>query len=118
MQWSRSFEESLGTHDPLKLLALDHDLAPPSPNDYSLPPLDVQTMNESYDDMKSLYEFPIAIPWLHDLPIPCVDVPLICEALVEVRCVLCIVEPLPYVYDHLSCEPFDLEVNVSIVKEP
>ena len=51
MRWSRAFEESLGTHDPLMPLALDHDLAPPSSNDYSLPPLDDQTMDESCDDM-------------------------------------------------------------------
>ena len=33
IQWSRAFEESLGTHDPLMPLALDHDVASPYPND-------------------------------------------------------------------------------------
>ena len=51
MQWNRAFEESLGAHDLVMPLALDYDLAPPSPNDYSLPPLDDRTVNESCDDV-------------------------------------------------------------------
>ena len=59
-------EESLATHDHLVPLALDHDLAPPNYYDYSPPPLDVQIMDEFYDDMQSWHEYLIGLPLHHD----------------------------------------------------
>ena len=50
------------------------------------------------------------------LLIPCIDVPLICEAHVEVPCVPYIDEPLTYVHDHLSCEPLDLKVMFPLLR--
>lgn len=53
----------------------------------------------------------------HDSPIPCVDAPLICEALIEVPSAPYIDESLLYIHDRISSDPFDLEVDMSIVEE-
>ena len=87
-QLKRAFEESLGTHDHLVPLALDHDLKSLCSVAYSPPSLDDQLMDEFYDDMYDWEEFPYPKPFHHDSPVSCVDAPPTGEVLVEVPCML------------------------------